>query len=190
MFHTSKIEKALKKAAVLHQDQRRKSDTAIPYIIHPVSVALILSRYTDDEDTLVAALLHDTVEDSEYTPEELGRDFGPRVLEIVMGVTEPKKDETGEKLPWKVRKQAYLDNLKNDSKESLLLCAADKIHNMQNKLDDYSEHGPEFLKNFNSSLEDREWYHEEILKVFKDKLDSPIVDEYERLMAESKALKI
>ena len=189
MKYTPKIEKALKVAAVCHRNQLRKSDEAIPYIIHPFAVAIILSNYTDDENTIVAGLLHDTIEDSEYTPEELTRDFGPDVCEIVMGVTE-KKSDGKEKLPWKVRKDAYIENLENDRVESLMVCAADKIHNMRNLLDDKKLVGEEAGKNFNSTPEERLWYHEEILRVLKTKLDSNIIDEYERLLTETRKSKM
>jgi (p)ppGpp synthase/HD superfamily hydrolase len=179
------LKKALKKAAVLHQGQKRKSIDDVPYITHPYAVAIILSHYTDDEDLIIAGLLHDSIEDTVYTPEDLEKDFGSRVREIVMGVTEPK-EENGEKLPWKVRKRAYLEKLKTDSEESLLLCAADKIYNMQNTLDDYEKHGPKMLKRFNASPEDKQWYHEEVYKTLKQRINSPILAEFESLLAKTR----
>jgi (p)ppGpp synthase/HD superfamily hydrolase len=186
MKYTPKIEKALKTAAVLHQHQTRKSEEAIPYIIHPYGVAIIVSNYTDDEDTLVSALLHDTIEDSEYTPGELENDFGKTVRNIVLGVTEPKKDESGEKLPWKVRKEAYIENLKGSSPESLLVCAADKIYNMRSILDDRKKYGDKLDERFSSTPEQRLWYNETVFEILKENLDSPILTEYERLLEETK----
>ena len=78
-MYTYKIEQAIKAAALLHQDQLRKGVVPLPYISHLMAVMLILRDYTDDEDTLVAALLHDTLEDTDYTPEELETDFGKTV---------------------------------------------------------------------------------------------------------------
>jgi len=190
MKYTAKIEKALQTAAILHRDQLRKNTVAIPYITHPFAVALILSNYTDEEDVLVAGLLHDTVEDSEYTADDLGKDFGANVREIVAGVTEVKDDEKGNKRPWKIRKEDYIANLKNDSQGSLLLCAADKIHNMRTMLDEFNLSGPEFLGNFNCTPEEKHWYHSEILKVLEDKLENKeILVDYRRILEESGKMK-
>lgn len=190
MKYTPRIEKALQTAAVLHRDQLRKNTGAITYITHPFAVAIILSSYTDDEDIIIAGLLHDTVEDSDYTSEELEKDYGKNVREIVMGVTEQKDDELGNKRPWKIRKEDYLKNLENDSEGSLLLCAADKIHNMRTILDEYNEVGPEFLKNFSCTPKEKNWYHGEILKVLHRKLENKkILEEYKRLLEETKKIK-
>ena len=189
MKYTLRIEKALQTAAILHRDQLRKNTIPIPYITHPFAVAMILSNYTDNEDIIIAGLLHDTIEDSEYTPEELEGDYGKEVKKIVMGVTEQKDDELGNKRPWKIRKEDYLKNLEHDSEGSLLLCAADKIHNMRTTLDEYNEAGPEFLKNFSCSPEEKIWYHGEILKVLGRKLkDKSILEEYKRLFEETKRM--
>jgi (p)ppGpp synthase/HD superfamily hydrolase len=185
MKYTHRIEKALKKAAYLHRDQIRKSMETMPYITHPFAVAIILSNYTDDEDIIIAGLLHDTIEDADYTPAELEKDFGKRVREIVMGVTETKDDDEGKELPWKVRKEAYIAGLASDSRESLLLCAADKIHNMRNQLDDFDKDGDASFSMFNSTPEERMWYHRAVLDVLRSKLDSPILVEYQRLLKES-----
>ena len=73
---TSNIEKAMRKAAILHDGQRRKGEGKPPYIIHPFAVAVMLSEHTDDENTIIAGLLHDTIEDTGYSPEEMEKDFG------------------------------------------------------------------------------------------------------------------
>ena len=65
------IQKALTKAIELHENQTRKGSDNVPYVVHPVEMAIILSRFTNDEDLIAAALLHDTLEDCEYSKEEL-----------------------------------------------------------------------------------------------------------------------
>jgi (p)ppGpp synthase/HD superfamily hydrolase len=191
MKYTPLIEKAIQTAAILHQGQIRKNSYPIPYITHPFAVALILSSYFDCENLIIAGLLHDTIEDSEYTPEELEKDFGKKVRDIVMGVTEKKNDHSENKLPWKVRKESYIKNLENDSEESLLLCAADKIHNMSTVLYEYQTVGPDFLKNFNCTPEEKAWYNQEVLNVLERKLkDKRILEEFKRLLEETKKLSI
>lgn len=174
MTHTDRIEKAIKKAAKLHHHQTRKGPDQFPYVTHLVSVFAILTQYTDDEDTLIAGLLHDTIEDTDYTPLELERDFGPRVREIVEGVTEPKEKD-GEKLPWIERKKAYIEGLRQAPKESLLVSGADKIHNFSSVLDEYEGKAELFRNDFEQ--ESREEYYGAAVKVIAEGLgrEHPLV---------------
>ncbi|SVE44770.1 uncharacterized protein METZ01_LOCUS497624, partial [marine metagenome] len=97
MSHTL-ILKAAHFSAQKHSTQRRKDENASPYINHPISVALAIAQIggVDDPEILAAALLHDTLEDTETTPEELEDEFGKKVCEYVLDVTDDKtlpKDE-------------------------------------------------------------------------------------------------
>ena len=101
MTHTL-ILKAAHFSAQKHSTQRRKDENASPYINHPISVALAIAQIggVDDPEILAAALLHDTLEDTETTPEELEAEFGKKVCEYVLEVTDDKnllKDERKEK---------------------------------------------------------------------------------------------
>ena len=89
-MYTYRIEQAIKAASLLHQDHVRKGDVPIPFVTHLVAITFILRDYTTDEDTLIAALLHDTLEDTDYTAEELKEDFGETVAKYVLTVTEPQ----------------------------------------------------------------------------------------------------
>jgi (p)ppGpp synthase/HD superfamily hydrolase len=123
------IQKALNIAAVQHKDQTRKVFN-YPYITHLVSVAWILSEWTDDEDVLVAGLLHDVLEDTEgYGYDNIAADFGTKVASIVAEVSEDKV------LAWRERKEAYLAVIEKGSDEAVLVCAADKIHNIESLLE-------------------------------------------------------
>src|SRR5680860_1476994 len=107
---TPKIQKAISRASVLHLGQKRKGDGA-PYILHPYSVAFILSHYTNDEDIIVAGLLHDVLEDVDgYEKEDLQKEFGERVANMVSDVTEDisLKEDKGEKESWVERKTNIL----------------------------------------------------------------------------------
>src|SRR5574342_380805 len=104
---TGRIERAIALALRAHEAQVRKGDGQLPYAVHPVTVALILSRYTGDEDTIIAGLLHDTLEDTVVTKEEVERAFGEKVRDMVLDVTEP--DLPG--LSWETRKARYLRRL-------------------------------------------------------------------------------
>lgn len=88
MQFTPKIERAINTAAYAHRHQTRKGSD-VPYIVHPFGVMLIASQATADEDTLIACLLHDILEDvpEEYSKQQMLRDFGESVVAIVEGVT-------------------------------------------------------------------------------------------------------
>jgi (p)ppGpp synthase/HD superfamily hydrolase len=118
--------RAIDFAARKHKDQRRKDEEASPYINHPVSVALILAEIgaVTDPEILAAAILHDTLEDTETTSEELEAKFGERVRRIVEEVTDDKS------LPKKVRKQLQIDHAQDLSPDAVLIKLADKTANV------------------------------------------------------------
>ena len=119
--------KALAFAADKHKNQRRKDVDASPYINHPISLADILCNeaYIIDIETICSALLHDTVEDTETTAEELELEFGREVRDIVMDVT----DDTS--LTRVARKQAQIDHAAHISPKAKLVKLADKISNLR-----------------------------------------------------------
>ena len=122
---------ALAFAAHKHKDQRRRDVDASPYINHPISLADILCNeaHITDIDTICGALLHDTVEDTETTAEELEQVFGAAIRDIVMDVTD---DTTLSKLE---RKQAQIDHAAHISDKAKLVKLADKISNLRDMID-------------------------------------------------------
>jgi (p)ppGpp synthase/HD superfamily hydrolase len=123
---TGRIERAIALALRAHEAQVRKGDGQLPYVVHPVTVALILSRYSGHEDTIIAGLLHDTLEDTLVTAEEIDHEFGPKVRDMVLDVTEPGLPN----LSWETRKVRYLRRLQTAPRPSLLVAGADKIANL------------------------------------------------------------
>jgi (p)ppGpp synthase/HD superfamily hydrolase len=119
--------KAVRFSANKHRNQRRKNREASPYINHPIDVAEMLIRIgrVDDLDVIVAAILHDTIEDTDTTPEEIEKQFGSRVLSLVMEVTDDKK------LSKAGRKQLQIDTAPHKSQGAKLIKLADKISNLQ-----------------------------------------------------------
>ena len=188
---TPKIQKAINMASRLHLGQTRKGGNNLPYISHPFSVSWILSDYTNNEDIITAGLLHDVLEDVKgYYYNDLVKDFGERVAQIVKGVSEDKDPnvESDDKATWEMRKLKYIAGLEHDSNESLMVCCADKIHNLQSMINAYEENGEELWTHFNSPKEKKLWLYQEILKFMKLKLDNPIVIELEEVY--SRAEKI
>ncbi len=184
---TQKIERAIRVAGYLHDGQTRKAEIPIPYITHLFSVAAILSMYTEDEDVIVAGLLHDALEDTECTAEDLERDFGIKVKETVLQVTE-EKEKNGVRISWKERKENYLEQLRRGTREALLVAAADKIHNLQAIIDDLRLHGSGIWKNFAAPVEEQIWFFESVLEILKEKNVGPISEQYASVVAEARPL--
>lgn len=121
------IVKAVAFAADKHRNQRRKDAEALPYINHPIALANVLANEGGVEDVTVlcAAVLHDTIEDTETTSEELQAIFGPKVASVVMEVTDDKSLEKS------VRKQRQVEHAPHISTEAKLVKLADKICNLR-----------------------------------------------------------
>lgn len=124
---TGLILKALRFSAEKHNDQRRKDAKASPYINHPIGVTETLWSVADvrDINLLVAAILHDTIEDTDTTEEEIKTQFGEEVLSLVLEVTDDKS------LPKQTRKQLQVEYAPHKSEKAKLLKIADKINNIQ-----------------------------------------------------------
>jgi guanosine-3',5'-bis(diphosphate) 3'-pyrophosphohydrolase len=124
---TLKILKAAHFAASKHSKQKRKGEDAIPYINHPIEVAMLIAEVGEITDTevLIAAILHDTIEDTETTSKEVEAIFGKRVLDLVLEVTDDKS------LPKLTRKQLQVEHAPSLSPEATLIKIADKISNIK-----------------------------------------------------------
>lgn len=122
--------KAVAFAADKHRNQRRKDAEASPYINHPIALANVLANEGSvaDVTVLCAAVLHDTIEDTETRPEELQSIFGPKVASVVMEVTDDKSLEKS------VRKQRHVEHAPHMSREAKLVKLADKISNLRDIL--------------------------------------------------------
>lgn len=184
-MYSYRIEQALRAATILHKDQVRKGSVPIPYVSHLCAVTMIVSDYTDNEDVIVSALLHDTLEDTDYTPQELQEDFGGRVREIVEALTEPKADPA-KSASWKEQKQLYAKQLKNAPSEALLIAAADKIHNMRAIVEEYFDDHPRFLADFRGTLEERMLMYQEISNAINRGLKNDIIHEFNHVFEEYK----
>jgi len=119
--------RALRFAAGYHRDQRRKGADCQPYINHPIAVAEILSRVGGETDVvlLCGALLHDTIEDTDATEDDIRRHFGDAITDLVLEVSDDKA------LPKQERKDLQVSHAASLSKRARLLKLCDKIHNLQ-----------------------------------------------------------
>jgi (p)ppGpp synthase/HD superfamily hydrolase len=184
-MYSYRIEQAIRAAAVLHKNQLRKGSMPFPYVTHLVATAFTLMDYTDDEDIIISALLHDTLEDTDYTLDELQEDFGGRVREIVEAVTEPRSTPE-RKIAWAEKKRVYIKNLKKGPQESILVAAADKIHNFRTLVEDYHDAPERFIQDFGNNFEERLEAYQNIANVINSRLNGPILAEFNHVFAEYK----
>jgi hypothetical protein len=179
-MYTYRIEQAIAAAAVLHEGQTRKGDMPFPYVTHCFSIAVLLMDYTDNEDVIVAGLLHDTLEDTDYTEEELRNDFGETVAALVTTVSEPARSESS----WEERKRAYEAQLTAGPSEALLIAAADKIHNMRSSIDAYVGNPLRYQHDFGNKLDERFMHYQRVRDIIAQNLESAIVDELTHVLNE------
>ncbi|MEX0918176.1 MAG: HD domain-containing protein [Candidatus Paceibacterota bacterium] len=185
MLYSYRVEQAIRAATILHRDQVRKGVVPIPYSTHLIAVALIVADYSKSEDAFIGALLHDTLEDTDYTEDELRQDFGDKVLSIVKAVSEPRDTEE-EPHTWQERKKAYAKQLKTAPEEALLIAAADKIHNMRTTVEEYFTDHKRFMKDFGGSIEERALMYQDISNTLNNRLQNDIVGEFNHVYTEYK----
>lgn len=174
MNFSERINQALIVAAKAHDGQTRKG-TNIPYITHPVAVALLASEYTDDEDVIIGALFHDVLEDVSpdiYSEQQMRADFGDRVTNLVKAVSEDNRPDEPEK-PWKERKVAYIEHLRQElDTGAVVISAADKTHNPLSIIQDYETCGDDLWSRFNAPKEEQLWYYQTVTGLVEEKLKS------------------
>ena len=143
---------AIRFAVAAHAGQTRKGSSA-PYITHPIEVAIILAQMGAGNELIAAGLLHDTLEDTGTTAEELENAFGKHVLTLVQSDSETKA------LSWEERKQTTLNALQSADREEQMLVLADKLANMRSIAEDYAAVGDALWQRFNRGYEQQKWYY-------------------------------
>lgn len=155
---STKIDLACEIAAKAHCRQDRKGKD-VPYIAHPMAVAILLARAGASEEAILAGILHDTVEDADLTLEIIEEQFGLEVAEIVEGCSEPDKN-----LPWEERKEHTLEALKTASDGVWLVSCADKLQNVRNMAVDYKKHDDALWGRFNRGKDEQVWYYQSLVE--------------------------
>lgn len=184
--YSSRVLDALKLAMELHGEQRRKG-TDIPYVTHLWAVAAIVGEHGGTEDQIIAALLHDSIEDQgdKINLKAIGIRFGGPVAEIVAACTDSDRIP---KPPWRERKERYLAHLWTAPPHVKLVSAADKLHNARAIVADLRQEGPEFWKRFNAGPEEQLWYYRELVQALRQDWPHRLVEELERMVAQLAAL--
>jgi len=149
--------KALEFAIDAHFNQVRKSEVDKPMIIHPINVGNILKEYGFDSNVIAASYLHDIVEDTKYTKEDILNIFGSDITSLVIGNTEPDKS-----LSWEERKQHTIDRIKNfDLRHKAVVCA-DKISNLEDLRILFEKKQNYDFSAFKKGFEKQKWYYESV----------------------------
>ena len=158
MIWSARLNAAVTLAGEVHKHHPRKG-SRIAYIAHLFDVASVAIKHGADEDEVVAAFLHDTLEDGD-DPESLRRTirrrFGAPVLRIVEACTDTTEHP---KPPWPARKQAYLDSIASMSKSAKLVSAADKLANLDDIIRDHANHGNRLWRRFNGGRDGTLWFY-------------------------------
>jgi (p)ppGpp synthase/HD superfamily hydrolase len=161
------IFRAIEFATKAHSGQYRKG-TRIPYITHPLNVAKILIEFMCPEPVIVAGNLHDTLEDTQATVDDIRDAFGYEVVDLVNAASEPNKSDT-----WENRKAHTIKHLKTASPEVLMISLADKMDNIKKIREDYEKIGNKVWERFNRPKEKQKWYYETLADVFSMRLNDP-----------------
>lgn len=175
--------------AAKHHDRQVRKGTKLPYLTHPANVAVILSRYGRDDETVVAGILHDVIEDCvrdgytrEMLTERIGQKFGENVLNTVLSVTYRKVDAEGVELSRDERRADYLERLAQADERAHWVCAADKIHNVNSMLSDLRrtvDHDVVWSRFASSKQATISWYRDVHDRLIAAGFDAPIVEELE-----------
>ena len=151
---------AIEFATKAHRGQRRKA-LGVPYIYHPLTVAKILIEQGCSEELVVAGVLHDTVEDTPVTLDDIQVEFGERVAYLVESVSEPDKSAT-----WEARKQHTIAFLENAPMDVLLISCADKLANARSLQNEFAKMGEALWQRFNRPKASQSWYYHALVDLF------------------------
>lgn len=159
---SDKIFSALRFATNAHSGQFRKT-TKVPYIVHPIDVMDILINNNASNDAVVAGILHDTLEDTATTANDLRQEFGDRITELVIGASEPDKSQS-----WEVRKTHTLETLCNiDDIDQLMVICADKLSNISSIATALNKYGDAVWARFKRGYEQQKWYYCGLAQIFE-----------------------
>lgn len=182
MQYDNLVDRAAAFAVEAHAGMLRNDGT--PYILHPMEVAVILRTMTEDEDVIAAGLLHDVVEDTPHTMDEILARFGPRVAALVAAETENKRDDLPKRETWQIRKEESLAELRAAEDIGVkMLWLADKLSNMRAFRRFYEVDGPALWKRFHNSDTTRQaWYYRSVADAVSMLRETAAWQEYTALL--------
>lgn len=173
-----KLQRAYAYAANAHHGQRRKG-TELPYFSHILTTMNYAVALTDDVEVLTAAILHDTVEDTTVTIEDIRREFGARVSFLVEAQTEDKRHGEPATATWEIRKQETIAYLKDMPRDVKLITLADKTANLEACVREHRQVGDKLWEKFNQTDKKRqEWYFRACAEALAELSDTSVMQKY------------
>lgn len=158
-----------------------RKGSSVPYVTHLLAVTALVGEAGGDEDQLIAAVLHDWLEDVEHsTVEHLEEAFGARVARLVLALSDTTELP---KPPWRPRKEAYIAHLREQPAEVKLVSACDKLHNATTLLRDLRADGPATLDRFSGGRDGTVWYYHEVARALAVGWESTVLDELFEVVA-------
>lgn len=187
-LNTELLDRAIVFAVQAHHNSERRGK-GFPYIVHPLEAVEIVATITPDQELLAAAALHDTVEDTDVTVEQLREAFGDRIANLVHAESDQINGELfngeNEEQTWHTRKQAAIDRLAKASHDAKIVAMGDKLSNMRAIWRDYQVKGDELWKIFHcSDKAAHEWHYRGLAESLKELEDTFAYQEFVRLINE------
>jgi myo-inositol-1(or 4)-monophosphatase len=179
----SLMDRAIVFATRAHSGTYRKG-TKIPYIVHPIEAAAIVSTMTNDPDMIAAAVLHDVVEDTDATVEEISFFFNERIAKLVEAESEDKRKDLPPQETWMIRKMETLEFLRNEAdREAKILALADKLSNMRAIHRDQNTVGDQLWERFNEKDKSKHgWMYRQVALALSELSDTFAWQEYDELV--------
>ncbi|HEV2133129.1 MAG TPA: HD domain-containing protein [Terracidiphilus sp.] len=189
LFLTGRFTEAIEYARQHHTEFRKGTD--IPYMAHLLGVAALVmgeagGRVLVTEDMVIAALLHDVVEDHGGLTRlhEVEQRFGTDVARMVKGLSDSFAESQQPKDEWKKRKSEYIERLRHEPDDVVLISAADKLYNAKAILDDFNEIGEAIWERFKRGADEQLWYFDELLAIYLSRPRNRIVNDLKCVLRE------
>ncbi|MBQ9439668.1 MAG: bifunctional (p)ppGpp synthetase/guanosine-3',5'-bis(diphosphate) 3'-pyrophosphohydrolase [Paludibacteraceae bacterium] len=179
---TDLLDRAISFAVKAHHNTERRGK-GFPYIVHPMEAMEIVSSITPDQELLAAAALHDTIEDTDVTVDDIRREFGDRIASIVMDESDKFTEGVSESDSWHERKQAAIERLKNASHDAKIVAMGDKLSNMRAIARDYATKGDELWNIFHvTDKKAHEWHYRGLAESLSELKDTFAYKEFALLI--------
>ena len=167
-LNTDVLDRAIIFAVKAHAGTERRGK-GYPYIVHPLEAVEIVATMTKDQELLAAAALHDTVEDTDVTVEQIRTEFGERVADLVAAESDEMPAGISEEDSWHSRKQAAIDRLAKASREAKMVALGDKLSNMRAIARDFADQGDALWNLFHAKdPKDHEWHYRGLAEALKE----------------------
>ena len=181
-LNTDLLDRALIFAVHAHAGTERRGK-GFPYIVHPLEAVSIVATMTADQELLAAAALHDTVEDTEVTVEQIRAEFGDRVAALVAEESDSFEEGIPHEKNWHSRKQAAIDRMLRASREAKMVALGDKLSNMRAIARDYALQGDDFWNLFHvKERSEHEWHYRGLADALRELDGTFAYQEFERLI--------